>query len=45
MAEVQQSSYEEIPYSSNPFYYTHPDNLGTVAMLMARTSVDCGSRV
>jgi len=34
MAEVQQSSYEEIPYSSNPFYYTHPDNLGTVAMLM-----------
>jgi methyltransferase-like protein/SAM-dependent methyltransferase len=34
MAEVQQSSYEEIPYSSNPFYYTHPDNLATVGMLM-----------
>lgn len=34
MSEVQQSSYEEIPYSSNPFSYTHPDNLATVGMLM-----------
>ncbi len=33
MAEVQQSSYEEIPYSSNPFAYTHPDCLSTVGML------------
>jgi methyltransferase-like protein len=37
MAEVQPSSYEEIPYSSNPFSYTHPDNLSTVAMLMGMT--------
>jgi len=34
MAEIQQSSYEEIPYSSNPFAYTHPDNLATIGMLM-----------
>jgi len=34
MAEIQPSSYEEIPYSSNPFSYTHPDCLSTVGLLM-----------
>src|SRR5260370_37085826 len=37
MADVPQSTYEEIPYSSNPFSYTHPDNLATVGMLMGMT--------
>jgi methyltransferase-like protein/cyclopropane fatty-acyl-phospholipid synthase-like methyltransferase len=34
MPQIQQSSYDEIPYSSNPFSYTHPDNLATIAILM-----------
>jgi methyltransferase-like protein/SAM-dependent methyltransferase len=27
------TSYDEIPYSSTPFYYTHPDNLAALATL------------
>jgi methyltransferase-like protein/cyclopropane fatty-acyl-phospholipid synthase-like methyltransferase len=33
MTETPLTSYEELPYSRNPFYPTHPDCLATVAAL------------
>jgi methyltransferase-like protein/2-polyprenyl-3-methyl-5-hydroxy-6-metoxy-1,4-benzoquinol methylase len=33
MAETATNSYEEMPYSRNPFHTTHPDCLATVAAL------------
>lgn len=33
MTEAALSSYEELPYTRNPFYTTHPDCLATVALL------------
>jgi methyltransferase-like protein len=33
MPEAHRTSYDEMPYSNNPFYHTHPDCLATVATL------------
>jgi methyltransferase-like protein len=33
MADTQRTSYDEMPYSNNPFYHSHPDRLATVATL------------
>src|SRR6516165_7913322 len=33
MSKVPETSYDEIPYSNNAFYHTHPDCLATVATL------------
>ena len=33
MAEIAVNTYDELPYSSHPFHYTHPDTLATVATL------------
>lgn len=33
MTEVAASSYDEVPYASNPFHYSHPDTLATAAIL------------
>jgi methyltransferase-like protein/SAM-dependent methyltransferase len=34
MAEAAATSYDEVPYGSNVFYYTHPDRLAAVAALL-----------
>lgn len=36
-AERQASSYDEVPYDSRPFPFTHPDSLATIAMLFGMT--------
>jgi methyltransferase-like protein/SAM-dependent methyltransferase len=33
MSSAASSSYDELPYTDQPFYYTHPDVLATVATL------------
>jgi methyltransferase-like protein/SAM-dependent methyltransferase len=33
MAEAQPTSYDEVPYASQVFYYSHPDRLATMARL------------
>jgi SAM-dependent methyltransferase/methyltransferase-like protein len=42
MSEASQTSYDEIPYGSNVFSYSHPDRLATLATLlgMSPPSVD-----
>ena len=37
MSAAPQTSYDELPYSHNPFYATHPDCLATVATLYGMT--------
>jgi methyltransferase-like protein/SAM-dependent methyltransferase len=34
MSEERQTSYDEVPYGSNVFHYTHPDRLAAVAALL-----------
>ncbi|MCI0743061.1 MAG: class I SAM-dependent methyltransferase [Gemmataceae bacterium] len=34
MAEAQPTSYDEVPYACNVFYYSHPDRLATMARLL-----------
>jgi methyltransferase-like protein/cyclopropane fatty-acyl-phospholipid synthase-like methyltransferase len=33
MSETSVTSYDEIPYSTTPFYYSHPDRLASTALL------------
>jgi methyltransferase-like protein/SAM-dependent methyltransferase len=33
MSELAATSYDDVPYLSKPFHYTHPDSMATVAML------------
>jgi methyltransferase-like protein/SAM-dependent methyltransferase len=34
MSEVQATSYDEVPYGNTVFYYTHPDRLAALALLL-----------
>ena len=33
MTQISESTYDEVPYASNPFHYSHPDTLATAAIL------------
>src|SRR5262245_36550338 len=37
MAETRASSYDDIPYATNPLYYSHPDFLATKATIFGMT--------
>jgi methyltransferase-like protein/SAM-dependent methyltransferase len=37
MTDAQATTYDEIPYSTTPFYYSHPDALATKGMIFGLT--------